>query len=243
MLEIAPQQTLEFLHSLPVEAIWGVGGATAKALHSRAIRTVGQLALEPIENLRRIVGVGTAHKLHELSHGRDARDVEPVRREKSIGHEETFAVDERSREVLERELLRLSTRTAERLRAQRLEARTISVKVRFHDFETLTRSRTLAEPSNATQRIYQTARELFASLRAEHDIGPARPVRLIGVRAEQLVDVGDYSAGLWSEDEGWRAIDQAVDEVKEKFGTMGVTSARLLKPRENVVDPRSLETP
>ncbi|MDI6024594.1 DNA polymerase IV [Leucobacter sp. UT-8R-CII-1-4] len=243
LLEIAPDQTLRFLHDLPVEAIWGVGGATAKTLHGRAIHTVGDLAVEPIDSLRRIVGNASAAKLHELANGRDAREVETTRVEKSIGHEETFAVDETSRATLERELLRLATRTGERLRAQTLEARTIAIKVRYNDFETVTRSKTLSEATNATQRIYQTARALFASLGASYDGGPVRPVRLIGVRAEQLGVEGSDPAGLWSEDEEWRALDQAVDEVKGRFGRGGLTSARLLAPRQDVVDPRSLETP
>ncbi|MCB1273518.1 MAG: DNA polymerase IV, partial [Leucobacter sp.] len=242
VLEIPPERTLEFLHPLPVEAIWGVGAATARALHGRAIRTVGDLAGEPLESLRRIVGNANAERLHALANGRDAREVEPERAEKSIGHEETFAVDQTSRADLERELLRLATRTAERLRAHGLDARTIAIKVRYDDFETVTRSRTLAEATNATQRISLTARELFSSLGGT-PTRPLRPVRLIGVRAEQLIPAGSEGTTLWSEDEGWRALDQAVDEVKDRFGREGLTSARLLAKREDVVDPRSLEDP
>lgn len=243
VLEVAPERTLQFLHPLPVEAIWGVGEATARALHGRAIRTVGDLAHEPLESLRRIVGNASAQKLHDLANGRDAREMVVERHEKSIGHEQTFATDEASRDVLERELLRLSTRTAERLRQHGLEARTIALKLRYDDFQTVTRSRTLNEATNATQRIFQTATELFAGLSDARDPIPVRPVRLIGVRAEQLAPRGSDTAALWSDDEEWRAIDQAVDEVKQRFGRDGLTSARLLTPRTNVVDPRSLETP
>ena len=243
VLEIVPERTLDFLHPLPVEAIWGVGGATARALHGRAIRTVGDLAREPLESLRRVVGNASAEKLHELANGRDAREVETRRVEKSIGHEETFAVDERSREALARELLRLATRTGERLREHGLVARTVAIKVRYDDFETISRSRTLHESTDATQRIYRTALELFASLGAASDGGPPRPVRLIGVRAEQLSSSGSEPAGLWSDDEGWRALDQTVDRVRGRFGREGLTSARLLAPRRDVVDPRSLESP
>lgn len=238
VLEVAPERTLEFLHPLPVEAIWGVGGQTARALHARAIHSVGDLAREPLESLRRAVGTASAHRLHELANGRDAREVHTSRVEKSIGHEETFAVDEPDRAVLERELLRLATRTAERLRAHDAEARTIAIKVRWSNFETVTRSRTLSEATNATVRIYRVARELFAALGAA-----ARPVRLIGVRAEQLVPAGSEGATLWSEDDGWRAVDRAADRVRSRFGATGLTSARLLTPRTDVVDPRSLETP
>ena len=140
--------------------------------------------------------------------------------------------------MLQRELLRLATRTGERLRAAAAEARTVSIKVRWGNFETITRSRTLPEATDATQRIYHTARDLFAAL----DRG-GRAVRLIGVRAEQLMPAGSDIAALWSEDDGWRAVDQAVDDVRERFGAAGVTSASLLRGRGTVVDPRSLEEP
>lgn len=242
MLEIAPERTLEFLHALPVEAIWGVGGATARALHGRAIRTVADLAREPLESLRRIVGDANAQRLHDLANGRDTRAVHTERIEKSIGHEETFAVDRSDRAGLETELLRLATRTAERLRARHLEARTIAIKVRYDDFETVTRSRTLTEATNATRRIYLTALDLFTELTGGGVCTP-RAVRLIGVRAEQLAPEGGDTAALWSDDEEWRNLDQAIDRVTDRFGRDGLRPARLLAKREDVVDPRSLEEP
>lgn len=242
MLEIAPERTLEFLHALPVEAIWGVGGATARALHGRAIRTVADLAREPLESLRRIVGDANAQRLHDLANGRDTRAVHTERIEKSIGHEETFAVDRSDRAGLETELLRLATRTAERLRARHLEARTIAIKVRYDDFETVTRSRTLTEATNATRRIYLTALDLFTELTGGGVCTP-RAVRLIGVRAEQLAPEGGDTAALWSDDEEWRNLDQAIDRVTDRFGRDGLRPARLLAKREDAVDPRSLEEP
>jgi DNA polymerase-4 len=238
VLEVPPQRTLEFLHPLPVEAMWGVGQATAKALRARAIHTVADLAREPLPSLERVVGVASARRLHDLANGRDARRVETSRIEKSIGHEETFAQDVVDPTVLQRELLRLSTRTGERLRAAGIEARTISIKVRWESFETVTRSRTLGEATHSTQRIYRTATELFEALGAS-----GRPVRLIGVRAEQLLEEGSDPAALWSDDDGWRAVDQAVDDVRGRFGGAGVTSASLLTGRGEVVDPRSLQEP
>lgn len=241
ILEIPPARTLEFLHPLPIGAMWGVGAATERALKSRAIHTVADLAREPLDSLRRIVGNASAEKLHELANGRDVRRVETSRVEKSIGHEETFATDVSDRSLLERELLRLSTRTSERLRDAEIEARTIAIKVRWDTFETVMRSRTLAEPTNTTQRVYSTARGLFEALSPPGS--PVRPVRLIGVRAEQLGDAGSGSNSLWNEDEQWQAVDSAVDDVREKFGASGLTSARLLGGREDVVDPRSLQDP
>ncbi|KUF06202.1 DNA polymerase IV [Leucobacter sp. G161] len=241
ILEIPPERTLEFLHPLPIGAMWGVGAATERALKTRAIHTVGDLAREPLPSLRGIVGNASAERLHELANGRDARGVETTRVEKSIGHEETFATDVADPEKLERELLRLATRTSERLRDADLEARTVAIKVRWDTFETVTRSRTLPEPTNATQRVYRTARELFDALSPGGR--PVRPVRLIGVRAEQLVPAGSEGQALWDDDEQWRAVDSAVDEVRERFGALGLTSARLLGGRDEVVDPRSLQDP
>ena len=241
ILEVPPPRTLEFLHPLPIGAMWGVGAVTERALKARAIHTIGDLAREPLDALRRIVGNASAERLHELANGRDARDVEITRAEKSIGHEETFASDVVDRAALDRELLRLSTRTGERLRDNRLEARTIAIKVRWDTFETLSRSRTLGEPTNSTQRIYRTARELLDGLSPNGR--PLRPVRLIGVRAEQLALEGTENAALWDEDEQWRAVDSAVDEVRGRFGADGLTSARLLGGRGEVVDPRSLQDP
>lgn len=238
LLEVSPEHTLDFLHPLPVEAMWGVGKATSNVLRSRAIHTVGDLSREPLESLRRLVGQASAAKLHELASGRDARTVETSRIEKSIGHEETFAVDQTDPAVLERELLRLATRTGERLRAHGAEARTIAIKVRWSNFDTVQRSRTLPEATNASQRIYITARELFESLGKTRE-----PVRLIGVRAEQLVPEGSEAVRLWNDDERFRAVDQTVDEVRDRFGKLGLTPASLLEDRKHVVDPRSLEPP
>lgn len=241
ILEVPPVRTLDFLHPLPIGAMWGVGAATEKTLRARAIHTVGDLAREPLASLRSIVGNASAERLHDLANGRDARSVETERTEKSIGHEETFARDVSDAVMLERELLRLATRTGERLRDASLEARTVAIKVRWDTFETVSRSRTLAEPTNATQRIYRTARELFEQVAPGGR--PKRPVRLIGVRAEQLVPEGSESSLLWDEDEQWRAVDTTVDEVRGKFGAAGITSARLLGGRGEVVDPRSLQDP
>ncbi|EYT53021.1 DNA polymerase IV [Leucobacter sp. UCD-THU] len=238
VLEIPPARTLEFLHPLPIEAMWGVGRATSRALQARAIHTVGDLAREPLHSLERVVGAANARRLHELANGRDARRIETSRAEKSIGHEETFATDVRDTGTLRRELLRLATRTGERLRAAGAEARTVSIKVRWENFDTVTRSRTLPEATNSSQRIYRTAVELFEGLGAA-----GRPVRLIGVRAEQLLAAGSDIAALWSEDDDWRAVDQAVDEVRGRFGAAGVRPASLLEERGEVVDPRSLQAP
>lgn len=230
VLEITPEQTIPFLHALPVDAMWGVGRVTAEKLRSRAIHTVKELAVEPLESLERIVGQAVAHHLHELANGRDPRTVEVERTEKSIGHEETFERDLTRRTDLDRELLKLSSGVAHRLRAQDFAARTVSLKVRWSSFDTVSRSRTLGEPTNVTKRIFETAKELLTATGypAEPD-AHGRPVRLIGVRGEQLVPATDIETGLWSDDERDRALDETLDRLGERFGRGQVRPARLIE--------------
>lgn len=227
--EILPEQTIAFLHALPIDAMWGVGAVTSQKLAARAIRTIGDLAQETPESLKPIVGNATAYKLYDLAHGRDSRNVETRRIEKSVGQETTFAEDLFAAEDIERELLRLAEGVAARLRKQHLSGRTIALKYRFANFDTITRSRTLEEPTNSGRRMYLVAQELLAQ------IPPSRQgVRLIGVRAEQLVRDEEIVAGLWSEDEKYRQLDEVIDETVSKFGALKVQPARLLKkePKE-----------
>lgn len=160
VLEVPPEATLGFLHPLPVSAMWGVGQATERALKSRGIHTVGDIAATPLDSLQRLLGRASATKLHELSRGYDPRPVNTQREEKSIGHEETFPADVHDRDTLERELLRLATKTAARLRDHGLTARTVAIKVRWDGFETITRSHTLDEATQTTQRVFRVARDL-----------------------------------------------------------------------------------
>jgi DNA polymerase-4 len=225
-LLVVPQAaTLDFLHPLPVSALWGVGGKSEEVLLRLGLRTIGDVAAASIDMLRRAIGVAGAERLHELSWGRDARDVTPGRDEKSIGHETTFETDRTDAGELHRVLLQLADGVGQRLRRAGVLGRTISIKLRFEDFTTITRSRTLAEPSDVSRRIYEAARELYDQANAA-----ARPVRLIGVRAEQLVGDGGSALGLWDDDEDWRDAEQTVDAITERFGAGAVRPAALLKP-------------
>lgn len=151
----------------------------------------------------------------------------PVRLEKSIGAEETFATDTADQAVLHRELLRLSHRTAARLRASGMVARTVALKLRFADFSTITRSRTVQTPVDSAQLIYAVVLQLLESVGER-----AMTVRLVGVRAEQLEDAARTSLQLSIDrrDENWRAAEQALDEVTRKFGSKSVLPARLMEP-------------
>ena len=226
LLLIRPEQTVPYLHSLPVNALWGVGGKTAEVLARMGIRTVADVAATPVSSLRKVLGA-TGEHVHRLSWGLDSRTVTPVRVEKSIGAEETFAADTADDALLHRELLRLSHRTAERLRASGLVARTVALKLRYADFSTVTRSRTVHTPLDSAQLIYAVVIQLLESL-------GSRPltVRLVGVRAEQLEPAAQTSLQLSLDrrDDNWRAAEQALDKVAEKFGSKSVLPARLLEP-------------
>ncbi|WP_425341101.1 DNA polymerase IV [Arthrobacter oryzae] len=228
LLLIGPDETVAYLHSLPVNALWGVGAKTGEVLARMGIRTVADVAATPPSALKKLLGASGEH-VYRLSWGIDPRPVTPVRLEKSIGAEETFAVDTADDVLLHRELLRLSHRTAERLRSTGMVARSISLKLRYTDFSTITRSRTVHAPVDSAQLIYAVAVQLLESL------GPrAMTVRLVGVRAEHLEDAAQTSLQLSFDrrDDNWRAAEQALDRVAEKFGSKSVLPARLLDPHK-----------
>lgn len=226
LLLIGPDETVPYLHSLPVGALWGVGAKTAEVLAKMGIRTVADVAATPVSALRKTLGA-TGEHVHQLSWGIDPRPVTPVRLEKSIGAEETFATDTADQAVLHRELLRLSHRTAARLRTSGMVARTVALKLRFADFSTITRSRTVPTPVDSAQLIYAVILQLLESA---GNRGMA--VRLVGVRAEQLEDASRTSLQLSIDrrDDNWRAAEQALDEVTRKFGNKSVLPARLMEP-------------
>lgn len=226
ILQIDAGDTIAYLHSLPVNALWGVGGKTADVLARLGIRTVADVAATPVSSLRKVLGASGEH-VHRLSMGVDPRPVTPTRLEKSIGAEETFTVDSADDALLHRELLRLSHRTAVRLRSSEMVARTVALKLRYSDFSTVTRSRTVHTPVDSAQLIYQVTLQLLESL-------GSRPmsVRLVGVRAEQLEPAGQTSMQLSLDrrDDNWRAAEQALDRVSERFGAKTLLPARLLEP-------------
>ena len=226
LLLIGPDETVPYLHSLPVGALWGVGAKTGEVLAQMGIRTVADVAATPVSALKKVLGASGEH-VHRLSWGIDPRPVTPVRAEKSIGAEETFAVDTTDDALLHRELLRLSHRTAARLRTSGMVARTVALKLRFADFSTISRSRTMQTPVDSAQLVYSVAQQLLASL------GPRQmAVRLVGVRAEQLEDAARTSRQLSFDgrDENWRAAEQALDEVTRRFGSKSILPARLMDP-------------
>ena len=166
---------LAFLHPLPVQALWGVGPATLRRLERFGVRTVGDLAALPRDTLVGALGAAAGQHLHDLSWARDPRPVEPDRAVKSVSHEETYASDLFERRDLEREAVRLADGVGTRLRRAGLSGRTVTVKVRYHDFSTITRAETATQPLTTGVAIARVATTLLAGV----DLSPG--VRLLGV--------------------------------------------------------------
>ncbi len=225
MLVVPADRTLEFLHPLPVGALWGVGRTTQESLERRGLRIIGDIAATPPDALRRMLGEAAGSKLHDLSWGRDPRRVNTHRAEKSMGHENTFGIDVVDPDRVRRELLGQADRVAVRLRRAGFEARTVALKLRYADFTTITRSRTLAEPTDLGRRIYEEVRDIYEGVRK-----PGDRVRLVGVRGEQLVEAGGAALSLWDPDEDWRVAERTVDAATERFGRGVVRPASLVKP-------------
>jgi DNA polymerase-4 len=226
LLVVPEAEVVGFLHQLPVGALWGVGERTEEVLQRLGLRTVADIAHTPVDTLRRALGDNAGPALHALAWGRDSRAVMPPRRERSIGADETFSHDVDDPAYIHRELLKLSDRTAARVRAAGMVGRTISIKVRFSDFTTITRSRTLRDPTDVSRDIYATARALYDALGLQR----AR-LRLVGVRMEGLMD-SDLAPiqGLLDEPEhGWRDADRAVDRASARFGAGAVRPASLVE--------------
>ena len=227
VLEIAPDRILEFLHPLPVSAMWGVGPKTNEELQKLGLRTIADIANTPLNTLVRALGQASGSSLYELSWGRDYRDVEPEEVDKSISAAETFDYDIEDQELLLKEFLRLTEKATYRLRAKEYAAKTISIKVRFADFKTITRSKTFALPISGTKEVYEVVGTLFLALKLER----AR-IRLVGVSLDGLVagELGAHQLELGEREKGWREATVAIDRASARFGAGSVRPARLIEP-------------
>jgi DNA polymerase IV len=227
LLVIPAAKVLDFLHPLPVAALWGVGERTGEALARFGLRTVGDIARTPLDTLQRELGTAAGAHLHALAWGRDPRPVLSRVPDKSIGAEETFATDVADPVVIRRELLRLSERTAQGLRSGGSVARTVVVKLRLANFKTITRSRTLPEPTDVAQKIYAIACVLYAG----SGLDSRARLRLVGVRVTGLLPAGSAATqlALGEEPVAWRDAEQAVDRIAGRFGTGTVRPAALIR--------------
>ena len=226
LLVIPRDGIVEFLHPLPIGALWGVGEKAEEALRRLGLQTIGDIAHTPQASLARAVGPAAGAALAALAWGRDDRAVVPNEPDRSVGAEETFARDVEDHVVVRRELLRLSERTAARLRRAGHVGRTVSIKVRFADFTTITRAKTLAEPTDLARVVYETARMLYDALRLDR----AR-IRLVGVRVEGLTDAGvtPHQLAMDGATEGWREAERAADRAVARFGAGAVRPAALVE--------------
>lgn len=224
---VRDDEVIAFLHPLSVGRLWGVGERTEAVLTRLGLHTVGDIAHTPVATLCRALGDAAGRRLHALAWGHDDRPVVASEPERSMGAEETFPADVDDPEVVRRALLRLSSRTGARLRAAGLAGRTVSIKVRFSDFTTLTRAKTLREATDVGREIYATACALHAGLGLER----AR-LRLVGVRVEHLVE-GDRprQLALGERAEGWAEVERATDAVHDRFGGRALAPASLLGRR------------
>ncbi|TRY18880.1 DNA polymerase IV [Tessaracoccus rhinocerotis] len=224
---VRPDDVIEFLHPLPVEAIWGVGEVTAEKLHRLGLKSVRDVANTPRTTLQRALGDGLGALLFDLSWGRDERSViarEPA--EHSIGSQETFSRDTDDVEVVTTEILRMAERTASRMRAQKMVGRVVTLSVRFADFTTITRTGTLKAPTDLTGDVHAEAMRLFRRLNLQR----AR-IRRVGVRVEKLVPKEEtYLQPALDEPEvGWAQAEAAMDRVVLRFGPTAVRRARLTR--------------
>ena len=226
LLEITDDRVLEFLHPLPVSAMWGVGPKTGEALQRLGLHTIGDIAATPRATLIRALGDAAGASLYELSWGRDFREVTNEEPDKSISAAETFAHDLDNPEEILREYLRLCEKAAARLRDRELFAKTISIKVRFADFTTINRSKTLPLPVDSTQEIYDVVKSLYKALKIDR----AR-LRLVGVSLENLHDGAHQQLELGAREKGWREADTAIDRARARFGSASVRPGRLISGR------------
>jgi DNA polymerase-4 len=223
MLEIKSDRILEFLHPLPVRALWGVGPKTAESLDRLGLHTVADIANTPRSTLIRALGDATGESLYELAWGRDYRDVIPDEPEKSIGNEETFSRDLDNPEEILAELLRMSEKATARLRERGLFAKTITMKIKFADFTTLSRAKTLPIGIDSTQETYEIVKKLYLALRNE-----GARIRLVGVSLSNLLAEAPVQLELGARDRGWRDADTAIDKAKARFGRGSVRPGRLI---------------
>jgi DNA polymerase-4 len=232
---IEPEREMEFLHAHPVEALWGVGPATAERLHALGVRTVGELAALPPDTVVRRLGRASGQHLAALARGDDPSPVTPDRPAKSIGHEETFSHDLVDTKVLERHVLRMAESVATMLRGASSTARTVTVKVKFKDLSLQTRSHTLDRSISTGGAIGQVAAALLAG------VHPGEGIRLLGVSASNLIEGGgdqlsfDLSDGrdegtesATTREHSWHDVTAAVDAIRTRFGSDSVGSAAMV---------------
>jgi DNA polymerase IV len=223
LLLVPPERELAFLHPLPVEALWGVGPATARRLHDLGVTTVAEVAAFGEDALVALVGRASGRQLYALAHNRDPRRVRPGRRRGSVGSQRALGRSPRSPEELDAALAGLVDRVTYRLRAGGRTGRTVVLRLRFRDFSRATRSHTLARATANTATILATARALLA---AATPLVERRGITLIGVAVANLEDSPPVQLLLPLARTD--ALDAVLDEIHGRFGSRAVRRAVLL---------------
>ena len=233
---ITEQNKQEILDPLPVGKIWGVGKVTEGTLQSHGICTIAELRGSTCEELKSIMG-NAAEELLRLARGEDDRPVEPDRERKSLSSEQTFATDVCDEAILSSVLLEEVEEVAERLRRHHLKARTITLKLRYGDFRTVTRSETLGEATNLTKPLWESAERVFR----RWQIRSARPLRLLGFAASGLEPEQAGQQWLFAdpEQERLKRLDQVVDKIRDRYGKRAVHRGH--RPFQNQSPPPPIE--
>ncbi len=232
---VLPAEELPFLHRLPVGALWGVGPATGAQLDRIGVVTIGDLAAVPPDTLVRRLGTAHGLQLAALARGEDPRPVEADREARSVGHEETFAVDLHVQVDLHQHLVRMADAVSARLHEADLAGRTITVKVRYGDLSLITRSHTVATPLDASHAIGLVAGALLEAV----DVAPG--VRLLGVSLSGLVPAGTVARQLSFDEVGtgtedrprrgaWDGVEASVAAIRARYGQSAVGPATLVGP-------------
>ena len=240
LLVVEPEREEAFLHPLPIEALWGVGKVTTAKLNGMGIRTVGDVARTSRVRLAPLIGDSAADHLLDLANGRDPRRVEPRERRKSIGAQSAFPRGSRTPGQVDSLAAALVDRTARRLREAGRATRTISVGLRFGDFSRASRARTLAFPTDETETILAAVRELFEASREEI---AEKDLTLIGISLGNLRNADTVQMELpLAEDAGGRvkdnaALDQAVDDVRQRFGDGLIKRASMIDADQGLPVP------
>jgi DNA polymerase-4 len=222
---VEPGGARAFLDPLPVERLWGVGPATLERLHRLGVVHVRDLELVERRVLAAALGAHQADHLRALAIGADERPVETDRDARSIGHEETYPSDLHSPDELERELVRLADAVGRRLRAAGLGGRTLTLKVRFAGFTTITRAVTTTSALDLAPEIVAVLRPVLEA------IDPTPGVRLLGVSASNLAPPSrqltlDDVAG---DRPDWDATSAALDAIRDRFGADAIGPASVLE--------------
>jgi DNA polymerase-4 len=235
LLLVIPGRERAFLRPLPVRRLWGVGPATAEKLNARGFVTVGQLAERSKPELVSILGRASGRHVHALANARDARRVRSGRGRRSVGAQSALGRATRSADALDLVLVGLVDRVTRRMRTAGRSGRTVTLRIRFGDFARATRSRTLAQATAATDLVLATARSL---LRAAMPAIERQGATLLGVTVSNLSARGAIQLELPLGSRS-TALDAAVDEIRERFGTDALTRASLLGRRRRERSPHA----